>query len=70
MTSILTLFLNSLRVLRALRGFIFINRRVRRDRKDFCNGIQLKAITYYPLDYSFSISSLLRPVIRQISDTG
>ena len=41
MASILTLFLNSLRV---LSGFILINRRARRERKGFGNGVQLKAI--------------------------
>ena len=35
-------------------------------RREFGNGFHLKIITYYPWDYSFSISSLLRPVIFSI----
>ena len=53
MASILTLFPNPLCVLRALCGFIFINRRVRRDRKDFCNGVQLKAIYLLSIGLQF-----------------
>ena len=35
-------------------------------RRGFGNGFHLKTITYYPWDYSFSTSSLERPVIFSI----